>query len=110
MSSFTAPINALVGFISRIQMLKADMSRVEDIQKYEIASQFLQEEFHPLDEKLSGDVWLKQVSFGYSPLAAPVIKDFSFHVQPGRTVALVGASGCGKSTVAKVISSLYDPW
>ena len=110
LSSFTEPINELVGFINKIHTLKADMSRVEDIQKYEMTSQFLQEEFYPLDEKLSGDVQLKEVSFGYSILSEPLIKNFSFHVQPGRTVALVGTSGCGKSTVAKIISSLYDPW
>ena len=110
LSSFTAPINELVGFFNKIQTLKADMSRVEDIQKYEMAPQFLKETFHPMDEKLSGDVQLKDISFGYSLLAGPLIKDFSFHVRPGRSVALVGASGCGKSTVAKIISSLYDPW
>ena len=110
LSSFTTPINDLVGFINRVQTLKADMSRVEDIQKYEMAPQFLQEEVHPLEEKLSGDVQLKEISFGYSILAEPLIKDFTFHVQPGHSVALVGSSGCGKSTVAKIISSLYDPW
>lgn len=110
LSSFTAPINELVGFVNKIQTLKADMSRVEDIQKYEMAPQFLQESFYPIDEKLSGDVQLKEISFGYSILAEPLIRDFSFHVRPGRSVALVGSSGCGKSTVAKIISSLYDPW
>lgn len=110
LSSFTAPINELVGFINQIQTLKADMSRVEDIQKYEMAPQFLQEEFHSFDEKLTGDVRLKEISFGYSILAEPLIKDFAFHVKPGCSVALVGASGCGKSTVAKIISGLYDPW
>ena len=83
LSAFTTPINELVGFISKIQTLKADMSRVEDIQRYELAPQFLQEEFHPLDEKLSGDVQLKDSSVGYSRLAEPLIKDFTFHVQPG---------------------------
>ena len=110
LNSFTEPINQLVGFISEIQTLKADMSRTADIQNYEMAPQFLQEEFEVLDEKLSGDVQLEAVSFGYSILAAPLIKDFSFRVQPGQSVALVGASGCGKSTVAKIISGMYDPW
>lgn len=110
LSSFTAPINDLIGFINKAQSLKADMSRVEDIQKYEMAPLFKREEFQPMDEKLSGDVQVKDVSFGYSILEKPLIKDFNFHVHPGQSVALVGFSGCGKSTVAKVISSLYDPW
>lgn len=110
LSGFTTPINELMGFFQQIQTLKADMSRVEDIQNYQMAPQFLQEEFHPLHEKLSGEVELREVSFGYSILAQPLIQNFNLHVQPGRSVAIVGASGCGKSTVSKIISSLYDPW
>lgn len=110
LSAFTTPINKLVGFVNKIHTIKADMSRVEDIQNYEMAPQYLQEDFAPLEEKLSGEVQFIDVSFGYSPLAKPLIEHFDFHVAPGRSIALVGSSGCGKSTIAKIISSLYDPW
>ncbi|MDR1766245.1 MAG: ATP-binding cassette domain-containing protein [Lachnospiraceae bacterium] len=53
---------------------------------------------------------LRGVAFGYSTLAKPLIEGFSFRLDTGRSVALVGASGCGKSTVAKLISGLYSPW
>ena len=96
--------------LSLCQENEADMSRVDDIQKYDMAPQYLTEQFAPIDEKLSGDVSFVDVSFGYSPLAKPLIEDFTFHVQSGCSVALVGASGCGKSTIAKIMSSLYDPW
>ena len=110
LSAFTTPINKLVGFVNRIHTIKADMSRVEDIQKYQMASRYLEDQFAPIDEKLSGDVAFEDVSFGYSPLAKPLIENFTFHVPSGCSVALVGASGCGKSTIAKIMSSLYEPW
>lgn len=110
LSAITAPINKLLTFVSRIHTIRADMHRVEDIQKYEMAPRYLKTEFALTDEKLSGDVEFVTVSFGYSPLAKPLIEDFDFHVQTGRSVALVGASGCGKSTITKILSGLYEPW
>lgn len=110
LSAITAPINKLLTFVSRIHTIKADMHRVEDIQKYEMAPRYLKTEFALTDEKLSGDVEFVDVSFGYSLLAKPLIEDFDFHVQTGRSVALVGASGCGKSTITKILSGLYEPW
>ncbi|MFP4661665.1 MAG: NHLP family bacteriocin export ABC transporter peptidase/permease/ATPase subunit [Halanaerobiales bacterium] len=60
--------------------------------------------------KLSGDIKIKELSFGYNPLEDPVVKDFSLELKPGSRIALVGGSGSGKSTIARLISGLYLPW
>jgi ABC-type bacteriocin/lantibiotic exporter with double-glycine peptidase domain len=61
-------------------------------------------------QRLSGEMELKSVSFGYSPLEPPLLTDFNLHLKPGHWVAIVGPSGSGKSTVAKVITGLYEEW
>lgn len=60
--------------------------------------------------KLSGELELSHVTFGYSHLSEPILKDFSLKVKPGQRVAIVGSSGCGKSTVTNLVMGLYKPW
>ncbi|QBE94824.1 Lactococcin-G-processing and transport ATP-binding protein LagD [Blautia producta] len=111
LSSFTAPVNKLVGFIQKIQTLKADMSRVDDIMKYETDEKFRDTDKKiEMTTKLTGEVELDNISFGYSILEKPLVEDFSFHLTSGSSIAFVGASGCGKSTVSKIVSGLYFPW
>lgn len=111
LAAFVAPVNSLVGFVQKIQTMKTDMGRVEDIQKYK--EDFIYDdkiEKAELDRKLSGNIALKDVSFGYSILEPPLIEGFDFELSTGKSIAFVGASGSGKSTVSKIVSGLYQPW
>ena len=109
--SFFEPVSSLVGFIQRIQQLKADMNRVNDIHNYPMDDRYSEEAAQASDlRKLSGDIELRDISFGYSRLKPPLVENFSFHLRSGESIAFVGASGCGKSTVSKMVSGLYRPW
>ena len=57
---------------------------------------------------IDGDIEFDHVTFGYDP-AVPVIHDVNLRVRPGETVAFVGPTGAGKSTVAKLVTRFYDP-
>ena len=86
------------------------MGRVEDIMNYPLDSKFENRDQIMIQTKLSGNVELENVSFGYSLLSEPLVKNFGFKISSGDSIAFVGASGCGKSTVSKMISGLYQPW
>ena len=113
MMSFMQPVNQMVNLGSILQETHADMDRLDDVERYPVDKRFAveeaeQDEFMPA--KLSGNLELHKLTFGYSRLAPPLIEDFSLALKPGMRVALVGGSGSGKSTIAKLIAGLYDPW
>lgn len=112
LASFMQPAQKLINAGQQVQELRTEMERVEDVMKYPADVEFQDDE---IDEdadydKLSGAVELKNITFGYSRLAPPLIEHFSMKLEPGSRVAFVGSSGCGKSTLAKLISGLYQPW
>ena len=94
----------------KIQTMKANINRVEDILKHETEKEKKLDKKSKTASKLNGDVALEGVSFGYSKLKPPLIQDFAFNLNSGEMIAFVGASGSGKSTVAKIVSGLYHPW
>ena len=110
LTSFTDPAMKLVSSGQVLQEMRTEMERVEDVMKYPKDINY--EEISEEDEyrKLSGCIEMKNVTFGYSKLDEPLIKDFSLSLKTGSRVAFVGTSGCGKSTLSKLISGLYKPW
>ena len=112
LGSFTAPAQTLISAGQTLQEMRAQMERVEDVMEYPTDVNCDRDELSEDAEysKLSGSVELKNVTFGYSRLAKPLIRDFNLTLKTGSRVAFVGTSGCGKSTLSKLISGLYQPW
>ena len=111
LGSFMSPAMTLVSAGQTIQEMRTQMERVEDVMEYPEDVNTQEREAEKGERtKLRGDVELRHVAFGYSRLEPPLLKNFSLSVKAGQCVALVGASGSGKSTVSKLISGLYLPW
>ncbi len=114
LGSFIGPINTLLNLGSSLQDLESDLTRLDDVLGNPIsleAEQQISEATALLDDyRLKGEVEVRDLTFGYNPVEPPLVQNFSMHVQPGQRVALVGGSGSGKSTVAKILAGLYKPW
>ena len=115
LGGFLAPIGQLVSLGSVVQTLSGNLSRLEDIEKTPAAESLRPAAPRsPSDDEgrasIRGELVLRDVSFGYNPMAPPLIEGLQLRLEPGSRVALVGASGSGKSTVSRLVSGLYEPW
>lgn len=114
LSSFMAPVRDLAEAGTTVREMRTNMEQIEDVMEYPADVEYKGRKEGDAGEisfhKLTGKVELKNVTFGYSRLAPPLIENFSMTVDVGQKVAFVGGSGCGKSTLAKLISGLYQPW
>ncbi|PJJ08097.1 NHLM bacteriocin system ABC transporter peptidase/ATP-binding protein [Flavobacterium sp. 1] len=118
MNNFITPVNQLVSVGAMLHETESDMARIDDVMNYEIDKQFIDNEDENIQKtknqfinnKLIGYFEMKNVTFGYSRTMPALIENFNLKLRPGSRVALVGGSGSGKSTVARIASGLYDPW
>lgn len=115
MSSFSAPAQSLINAGQKLQEMRTNMERIEDVMNYETDIYYDTEDILASDEstsfdKLTGEIEMKDVTFGYSKLGEPLIENFNLSLKPGSRVAFVGPSGCGKSTISKLVSGLYKLW
>ena len=113
MQSFIGPIEQLVNIGGTLQEVQGDMNRLDDVLRYDAdrscaVSEPIEDELK--DGKLVGTLELIDVTFGYSRMADPLLENFCLSLNPGSRVALVGATGSGKSTVAKLTSNICTPW
>lgn len=119
MNNFITPVNQLVAVGNMLHETESDMGRIDDVLNYEVDTQFQEKEQNQnvqqnhtkvAKNKLIGYFEMKNVTFGYNTNMPALIENFSLKLRPGSRVALVGGSGSGKSTVARIASGLYDPW
>jgi len=113
LAGFVGPANMLISAGQTLQEMRTELERIDDVMRYPLDFVFDENGEKPDPEsfsKLTGNVELKSVTFGYSRLSEPLIKDFSLNLTPGKRVALVGASGCGKSTISKLVCGIAEPW
>ena len=113
LTAFMEPAMTLVTAGQTIQEMRTQMERVEDVMEYPDDPALAEEADRPEDtdySKLKGGIEIRNLTFGYSRLAEPVIRDFSMKLEPGSRIAIVGGSGSGKSTISKLVAGLYQPW
>ena len=112
LSSFTSPASTFISAGQTLQELRTEMERIEDVMEYpsDEYSDPARSDVSKSYKKLKGKVEMRGVTFGYSRLDKPLIKDFDLTLEPGSRVAFVGQSGCGKSTLSKLLSGLCKPW
>ena len=115
-ASFIAPVNNLVGSFSKFNVLFGSIMRVDDVMNHKVApnveiiAQLDTDSEKPPEPKLNGFLELRHLRFGYSPLEDELITDFSLKLTPGQRVALIGSSGSGKSTIARLVMGFYEIW
>jgi NHLM bacteriocin system ABC transporter peptidase/ATP-binding protein len=111
LSSLMSPVTELSAAGATIREMRTNMELIDDVMEYPVDVEYKNEENKEMSyDKLTGRVELRNVTFGYSRLAPPLIENFSLTLDVGQKVAFVGGSGCGKSTLSKLISGLYKPW
>jgi len=130
MGQFLGPLSSFISLSVDMQQIRGAVVRLHDIMEHPTRLDLLREsggggtgevggvvaEDGKTDAaavekpKLDGNLTFSNVTYGYSPLGDPLIQDFSLEVKSGERVALVGRSGCGKSTVAKLAAGLLVPW
>lgn len=104
-NQYTKPFNDISNVITQLETALACADRVFDI----LDQDDLVEPSQPqIDENPRGSIHINDLKFSYTP-SQHLIEDFNLHVHPGQTIAIVGPTGCGKTTLINLLMRFYDP-
>lgn len=105
---FFGPVQQLSQVFDGYQQARVGLNRISELLRTPTSVPDEPERPAPVPPRLRGEVELDHVTFRYPGVDAPALDDVSLHVGAGETVALVGATGAGKSTLIKLIARFYD--
>ena len=105
-NQYTKPFNEISGVITELQNALACAGRIFELIEAPERSPEPEDPAHP--GQVRGGVEIRDLTFSYDP-AKPLIRDFDLSVQPGQRVAIVGPTGCGKTTFINLLMRFYDP-
>lgn len=113
MGAFLAPVAQFTQLGAQRQQAKVALDKLNDVEQQPRDPAYERDQTPadpPARRECRGELELRDIRFGYSPVAPPLLDGFSLHIRPGRRIAVVGRSGSGKSTVARIAAGLYRPW
>ena len=105
-NQYTKPFNEISGVVTELQNALACAGRVFEL--IEAPAQTPEPEVPEVPDAVSGAVEIRDLSFSYVP-EKPLIRNFNLSVKPGQRIAIVGPTGCGKTTFINLIMRFYDP-
>ena len=105
-SAMLEPVGTMVTAGIEAYGLQGERARTDDVMRYGPDDKFLSEQDEQYAD-MDGDIELKNITFGYSAVDEPIIKDLNLTIKKGTCVAITGESGSGKSTLANIIAGLY---
>lgn len=105
-NQYTKPFNEISGVVTELQNALACAGRVFEL--IEAPARTPDPEAPKAPEKVEGRVEIRDLSFSYVP-EKPLIGDFNLSVEPGQRIAIVGPTGCGKTTFINLLMRFYDP-